>query len=75
MERMLHTKLFILPCSYFSLLLQFAPIHLSQSLCGSLVGGVFFPVVMSGFNLLHLVTKGQPQAVKACSLPSGLKTC
>lgn len=26
---------------------------------------------MSGFNLLHLVTKGQPRALRSCSLPSG----
>ncbi|XP_019121872.1 methionine-R-sulfoxide reductase B3 isoform X3 [Larimichthys crocea] len=26
---------------------------------------------MSGFNLLHLITKGQPVALKSCSLPSG----
>lgn len=28
---------------------------------------------MSGFNLLHLVTKGQPVALRACSLPSGAR--
>ncbi|XP_064417771.1 methionine-R-sulfoxide reductase B3 isoform X2 [Latimeria chalumnae] len=26
---------------------------------------------MSGFNLLHLVTKSQPVALRACGLPSG----
>ncbi|XP_026182082.1 methionine-R-sulfoxide reductase B3 isoform X2 [Mastacembelus armatus] len=26
---------------------------------------------MSGFNLLHLITKGQPVALRSCSLPSG----
>ncbi|CAJ1055695.1 hypothetical protein L3Q82_009637%2C partial [Xyrichtys novacula] len=33
------------------------------------------PADMSGFNLLHLVTKGQPVALKACSLPSGARRC
>ncbi|XP_034529181.1 methionine-R-sulfoxide reductase B3 isoform X2 [Notolabrus celidotus] len=28
---------------------------------------------MSGFNLLHLITKSQPVALKACSLPSGAR--
>lgn len=28
---------------------------------------------MSGFNLLHLVTKGQPVTLRACSLPSGAR--
>ncbi|KAI1905425.1 hypothetical protein AGOR_G00016050 [Albula goreensis] len=28
---------------------------------------------MSGFNLLHLVTKSQPVALRACGLPSGTK--
>ncbi len=27
--------------------------------------------VMSGLNLLHLITKSQPVALKSCSLPSG----
>ena len=27
--------------------------------------------VMSAFNLLHLVTKSQPVALRACGLPSG----
>jgi hypothetical protein len=27
--------------------------------------------VMSAFNLLHLVTKSQPAALRACGLPSG----
>ncbi|KAM8739765.1 methionine-R-sulfoxide reductase B3 [Acanthopagrus schlegelii] len=26
---------------------------------------------MSGFNLLHLITKSQPRALRSCSLPSG----
>uniref|UniRef100_A0A3Q4I7V9 L-methionine (R)-S-oxide reductase n=1 Tax=Neolamprologus brichardi TaxID=32507 RepID=A0A3Q4I7V9_NEOBR len=26
---------------------------------------------MSGFNLLHLITKSQPVALRSCSLPSG----
>lgn len=29
------------------------------------------PVAMSGFNLLHLVSQGQPVKLKACGLPSG----
>ncbi|TNN72889.1 Methionine-R-sulfoxide reductase B3, mitochondrial [Liparis tanakae] len=29
------------------------------------------PAAMSGFNLLHLITKGQPVALRSCSLPSG----
>uniref|UniRef100_A0A8C5EAN1 Peptide-methionine (R)-S-oxide reductase n=1 Tax=Gouania willdenowi TaxID=441366 RepID=A0A8C5EAN1_GOUWI len=28
---------------------------------------------MSGFNLLHLVTKGQPVVLRSCSLPSGTR--
>uniref|UniRef100_A0A3B4ACW2 Peptide-methionine (R)-S-oxide reductase n=1 Tax=Periophthalmus magnuspinnatus TaxID=409849 RepID=A0A3B4ACW2_9GOBI len=28
---------------------------------------------MSGFNLLHLVSKGQPVTLRACSLPSGAR--
>ncbi|XP_074554908.1 methionine-R-sulfoxide reductase B3 isoform X2 [Halichoeres trimaculatus] len=28
---------------------------------------------MSGFNLLHLITKSQPVALKSCSLPSGAR--
>ncbi|CAN9508038.1 unnamed protein product [Ophioblennius macclurei] len=28
---------------------------------------------MSGFNLLHLITKSQPVALKPCSLPSGAR--
>lgn len=32
------------------------------------------PVNMSGFNLLHLITKSQPVALKSCSLPSGHMT-
>lgn len=29
------------------------------------------PAAMSGFNLLHLITKSQPVALRPCSLPSG----
>ncbi|KAF6734599.1 Methionine-R-sulfoxide reductase B3, mitochondrial [Oryzias melastigma] len=28
---------------------------------------------MSGFNLLHLITKSQPVALRSCSLPSGAR--
>ncbi|KAI4897646.1 hypothetical protein NFI96_025732 [Prochilodus magdalenae] len=30
---------------------------------------------MSGFNLLHLVSKSQPVKLKACGLPSGTSKC
>ncbi|KAG9335178.1 hypothetical protein JZ751_005526 [Albula glossodonta] len=40
-------------------------------LCGE--GAGFPSAVMSGFNLLHLVTKSQPVALRACGLPSGTK--
>ncbi|KAA8579895.1 hypothetical protein FQN60_005430 [Etheostoma spectabile] len=29
------------------------------------------PAAMSGFNLLHLITKSQPVTLRPCSLPSG----
>ncbi|XP_044041819.1 methionine-R-sulfoxide reductase B3 isoform X2 [Siniperca chuatsi] len=53
----------------------------AQSLVVALLRGVWFlwcveyfsPAAMSGFNLLHLITKSQPVALRSCSLPSG--TC
>lgn len=35
------------------------------------VVGYLCPAAMSGFNLLHLITKSKPVALKSCSLPSG----
>ncbi|XP_030296350.1 methionine-R-sulfoxide reductase B3 isoform X4 [Sparus aurata] len=57
------------------LLLLFA----AQPLAIALLRGVWFlwwveclsPAIMSGFNLLHLITKSQPRALRSCSLPSG----
>lgn len=34
-------------------------------------GVLLSPTAMSGFNLLHLITKSQPVALRSCSLPSG----
>lgn len=54
-------------------------LHLAQPLAIALLRGVWFlwwveclsPAIMSGFNLLHLITKSQPRALRSCSLPSG----
>ncbi|KPP69199.1 Peptide methionine sulfoxide reductase msrB-like, partial [Scleropages formosus] len=38
---------------------------------GANCGRASQPAAMSGFNLLHLVTKSQPVALRPCGLPSG----
>uniref|UniRef100_A0A7M4EJ16 Methionine sulfoxide reductase B3 n=1 Tax=Crocodylus porosus TaxID=8502 RepID=A0A7M4EJ16_CROPO len=65
----------LLDCSYERLLYKAAGFHPS---CCELLP-LFFAsgfvgediTVMSAFNLLHLVTKSQPVALRACGLPSG----
>ncbi|KAL4660266.1 Peptide methionine sulfoxide reductase msrB-like [Arapaima gigas] len=44
-----------------------------RSPLGVFCGRASQPAAMSGFNLLHLVTKSQPVALRPCGLPSG--TC
>uniref|UniRef100_A0A8C6RSF6 Peptide-methionine (R)-S-oxide reductase n=3 Tax=Euarchontoglires TaxID=314146 RepID=A0A8C6RSF6_NANGA len=39
--------------------------------CLPYASGCAFSSLMSAFNLLHLVTKSQPVALRACGLPSG----
>ncbi|KAG5830863.1 hypothetical protein ANANG_G00315060 [Anguilla anguilla] len=45
--------------------------HSLSSPSGCSVGGA--SAAMSGFNLLHLVTKSQPVALRPCALPSGTR--
>ncbi|CAL9681998.1 unnamed protein product [Knipowitschia caucasica] len=43
------------------------------SLCAAPPAGLIGTLQMSGFNLLHLVSKGQPVTLRSCSLPSGAR--
>ena len=57
----------LIRCFLFSfsfLLLSFCPGFASRFVAEDIT-------VMSAFNLLHLVTKSQPVALRACGLPSG----
>uniref|UniRef100_A0A8B9E3B8 Peptide-methionine (R)-S-oxide reductase n=2 Tax=Anatidae TaxID=8830 RepID=A0A8B9E3B8_ANSCY len=63
----------VLICSHFSfffLLFFFFPTQLLPLFFASGFVGEDI-TVMSAFNLLHLVTKSQPVALRACGLPSG----